>query len=389
MNNTSWWRSLDELDNDQKNFIKLPPHGQYLLEGPPGSGKTNMLLLRAKFIAGTGEKNVLIVTFTKGLVDFIRSGICSEGLIGTNQIRTFHSWAVEHIRQHLGKIAVPKDSGFDDETRESILNLVLEANKKLPTPKLYSAIFVDEAQDFSTQELESLLCLSNNVCICGDARQGIYHKDGLAVEESLGLTRHTLKRHFRIGQRIARVADRLLPPAEGFDTLDATSNYNPKTQGESSAKMHVCEDRIGQFTQMLRLLHIQVDAFKGDKIGIFCGKKEVLEELKIRFDDTDLANLVCVHGLDEHAGFGTDHPIHVLTIHSAKGAEFRAVHIFGAEDLKHFPLNNRELGFTAITRAKTALNVYRTGDTNKPLENAFAEPSHFELSDLFSSGGEE
>lgn len=389
MNNTSWWRSIDELDSDQKSFIKLPPHGKHLLEGPPGSGKTNMLLLRAQFIAGTGEKNVLIVTFTNGLVDFIRSGICSKGLIEANQIRTFHSWAVEHILQHLGKRAVPKEAGFDDETRANVLNMVLEANQKLPTPKLYSAIFVDEAQDFSVQELESLLCLSDNVCICGDVRQSIYHKDGLAVEKSLGLTRHTLKRHFRIGQRIARVADRLLPPAEGFETLDATSNYNPKMQGESSAKMHVCEDRDGQFAQMLKLLHVQVDAFKGDKIGIFCGKRETLEEVRKQFDGTDLADLVCVHGIDEYAGFGTDHPIHVLTIHSAKGAEFRAVHIYGAEDLKHYPLNNRELGFTAITRAKTALNVYRTGDTNKPLDNAFAEPRHFELNDLFQSGGGE
>lgn len=386
MNNTSWWRSLDELDNDQKNFIKLPPHGKHLLEGPPGSGKTNLLLLRAQFIAGQGDKNVLIVTYTNGLVDFIRSGIGSKGLIGSDQIRTFHSWALEHILQHLGKRAVPKDSGFDDETRSNVLSMVLEANKNLPTPKLYSAIFVDEAQDFSVQELESLLCLSDNVCICGDVRQGIYHQNGLSVAESLGLTRHTLKRHFRIGQRIAQVADRLLPPEEGSETLESTSNYNPKTQGISTAKMHPCEDRDGQFAQILESLHVQVDAFKGDKIGIFCGKKEMLTELRKRFDATDLAGLVCVHGVDEGSGFGTDHQIHVLTIHSAKGAEFRTVHIFGAEDLKYFPLNNRELGFTAITRAKTALNVYRTGDTNKPLENAFAESSHFDLADLFSGG---
>lgn len=383
MNNTSWWRSLDELDNDQKNFIKLPPHGKHLLEGPPGSGKTNLLLLRAQFIAGQGDKNVLIVTFTNGLVDFIRSGIGSKGLIGPDQIRTYHSWASDHILQHLGKRAVPKDSAFDDETRKSILQMVLEANQKLPTPKLYSAIFVDEAQDFSTQELEGLLCLSDNICICGDVRQGIYHRDGLSVEESLGLTRHTLKRHFRIGQRIAQVADRLLPPAEGVESLESTSNYNPKTQGKATAEMHPCVDRDSQFTQMLGLLHVQVDAFKGDKIGIFCGKKEMLMELRDRFNGTDLADSVCVHGVDEHSGFGTDQPIHVLTIHSAKGAEFRAVHIYGAEDLKNYPLNNRQLGFTAITRAKTALNVYRSGNTNNPLENAFAEPSHVDLKDLF------
>ena len=45
--NKSWWKSKDELDNDQKAFIRLAPQGKHLLVGPPGSGKTNLLLLRA------------------------------------------------------------------------------------------------------------------------------------------------------------------------------------------------------------------------------------------------------------------------------------------------------------------------------------------------------
>lgn len=386
MNNTTWWRSSEELDNDQKNFILLSPHGKHLLEGPPGSGKTNLLLLRAQFIAGQGDKNVLIVTFTKGLADFIRSGIGSKGLISADQIRTFHSWAFEHTRQFLGKTVIPKDSEFNDDTRAYMLEMILKANQKLPTPKLYSAIFVDEAQDFSIQELEGLLCLSDNICICGDQRQGIYEKNGLQVAQSLQLTRHTLKRHYRIGQRIALVADRLLPPEDGCDTLYATSNYNQRIQGESSARMNECENRDRQFAQLVESLLVQIDAFKEDKIGIFCIKKENLSDLKERFNNTDLANLVFVHGIDGHSGFGTHHPIHVLTIHSAKGTEFRAVHIYGAEELKFYPLNHRELGYTAITRAKTALNVYRTGDTNRPLEAAFAESKHMDLSDLFTGG---
>jgi superfamily I DNA/RNA helicase len=96
--------------------------------------------------------------------------------------------------------------------------------------------------------------------------------------------------------------------------------------------------------------------------------------------------LVCVHKVDEDASFSGSSPIHVLTIHSSKGAEFRAVHLFGTEDLLKFPLYRSRLGFTAITRAKTALNAFRTGETNKPLENAFSEPSHFDIDDLFPTG---
>jgi superfamily I DNA/RNA helicase len=377
-----WFRSLKELDEDQKAFIKLPPHGKYSLVGPPGSGKTNLLLLRAEFLAGTGEKNVLVVTYTKALADFIRTGIGAAGLIAPQQIKTYHSWAFDHIVEHLGKYPMAKGSDFDESTRTDILDLVRQANKKLLTPKLFSAIFVDEAQDLTMDELEALLQLSDNVCICGDARQGIYNRDGLDVAGKLGLSMHTLQRHFRIGQRVAHVADRLMPPMAGSESLESTSNYNPKEQGESSANMHVCADRDEQFQKMIDLIGVQLQAFKDDGIGVFCGTNETLNDLSNRFDQSDLADLVAVHGSDSNSTFLGTRPIHVLTIHAAKGTEFRGVHLFGAEELKNFPLNHRRLGFTAITRAKTALNAYRTGDTNKPLENAFAQPNHFDLTDL-------
>lgn len=377
-----WFRTLKELDGDQKAFIKLPPHGKYSLIGPPGSGKTNLLLLRAEFMAGTGEKNVLIITYTKALADFIRTGIGAKGLISPKQIRTYHSWAAEHVLQYLGQFVLAKGADFDKDTRKEALKLVLEANKKLPTPKLFSAIFVDEAQDLTSEELAALLCLSDNICICGDARQGIYGCDGLDVAGQLGLQQHALQRHFRIGQKVARVADRLMPPAPGSESLEDTSNYNPKDQGESSAKMHVCADRDTQFQMMVDLIRVQLDAFKDDSIGIFCGTKESLAEIRTRFNATDLANQVACHGLDPDSSFVGGQPIHALTIHAAKGTEFRAVHMFGVEDLKSFPLNRSKLGFTAITRAKTSLNAYRTGETNKALENAFSEPTHFDLDDL-------
>lgn len=383
MMNKSWWRSKNELDDDQKAFIQLPAHGRYSLIGPPGSGKTNLLLLRAQFIAGMGEKNVLIVTYTKALADFIRTGIGAVGLISPNQVKTYHSWASSHILENLGQRALPKDADFDNTARQAILEMLREANSKLLTKKLFSAIFVDEAQDLTADELEVLLCLSDNVAICGDARQGIYERNGLSAIEKLALQPHTLKRHFRIGQKIAKVADRLIPPEDGADSLEAMSNYNLKVQGESSAHMHPCASRDEQFEKMLERIKIQIDAFKDDSIGIFCGKRESLKELRNRFNDTDIAEKVCVHGIEEDSSFAGNKPIHVLTIHAAKGTEFRAVHLFGTEELANYPLNRSRLGYTAITRAKTALNAYRTGDTNTRLENAFAEPRHMELDDLF------
>jgi superfamily I DNA/RNA helicase len=136
--NSTWWRKLDDLDEAQKTFIQLAPQGRFLLDGPPGSGKTNLLLLRAQFVAGSGDKNVLIVTYTNVLADFIRSGIALKNLISPSQIRTFHSWAVEHVGQYLGWKAVPiKKNDFDEKARAKLVEAVLKANKKAPSKGNY------------------------------------------------------------------------------------------------------------------------------------------------------------------------------------------------------------------------------------------------------------
>jgi len=380
--NTSWWRILNQLSDSQKLFIGLPPYGKHLLEGPPGSGKTNLLLLRAEFMAGSGYPNCLIITYTNTLANFIRSGISAKQLISSNQIRTYHSWAYDHIMLNLGERPIPPNAEFDEASRKELAKLVAESNASLPSLKVYDAIFVDEAQDLTCEELQLLLQLSENVCICGDTRQGIYNRDGLDVPEFVALQRHTLTEHFRIGHRIARVADRLIPPNPGTPSLEETSNYNPQLQGESSANLHSCATRDEQFEQMLELIKIQLVAFSGDSIGIVCGKKDTRKELRERFDGTDLATLVYVHGVDKNPNF-LERPIHVLTMHGSKGTEFRALHMFGIEELNDNLLRRTKLSYTAVTRAKTSLNAYKTGSTTKALESAFSEPKHFNLTDLF------
>lgn len=387
---STWWRVVKDLDVQQQEFVSLPHEGRYLLQGPPGSGKTNLLLLRAQYIAGTGDNNVLIITYTNDLADFIRTGISAKKIIGGDQVQTFHSWAMRHVRTYLGSVPIDVAEGFDDEKRAVLAIALGDANKKLNSSKLYDAIFVDEAQDLSLAELTHLLTLSDKVTVCGDRKQGIYGQNGLDIESTLGLTSYTLTAHYRIGQRIARVADRLIVPLKPADSLEASSNYHAKSMGKSTAEMHACISRDEQFERMLDLLDVQLDAFNGELIGVLVGKSESLLELKKRFVASRHADKVIFHeGGKEAEGFSSSRPIHVMTIHRSKGAEFRAVHMFGAEDLKIYGLNNRELGYTAVTRAKTALNAFRTGPTNRPLESAFAEPQLISLADILDGEASE
>jgi superfamily I DNA/RNA helicase len=379
---SSWWRKRNELSQEQIEFLTLPPQGCYSLIGPPGSGKTNLLLLRAELIAGNFDRNILIITYTNTLCDFIRSGIGKSGKITPDQVTTFHAWAGSYIIDQLGFDAKSMGNTFDDSTRLDILDKLKKANLNRPSDKIYTAIFVDEAQDFSAAELEQLLCLSDKICICGDDKQGIFHKDGLSIAEKFQLEKHELTNHFRIGKRIAQVADKLIPPSIGEAGLADRANYNEKLQGTSSAELHSLKSRDAQFDKLIELIRVQLIAFNDENIGVFAGKNETIAELKIKFEATDLSGLVAYYG-QEGGSFSSDARVHVMTLHNSKGTEFRAVHIFAAEELIGPHLRRTKLAYTGVTRARTALNVFTTGLTTRALESAFAKPAIMTVDDLF------
>lgn len=116
---------------------------------------------------------------------------------------------------------------------------------------------------------------------------------------------------------------------------------------------------------------------------MFAGTNDTVAEIKKRFDKTDIAKLVAYHGQEGTGSFTSDARIHVMTLHNSKGTEFRAVHIFAAEELHEFPLRRTKLAYTGITRARTALNVFRTGPTSTAIENAFAKPELMDMNALF------
>jgi superfamily I DNA/RNA helicase len=71
--------------------------------------------------------------------------------------------------------------------------------------------------------------------------------------------------------------------------------------------------------------------------------------------ENDLLSVSVRQRSDEYVPFSENSLIRVMTAHGAKGAEFRAVHLLGAEEYRS---NRRELAFTAVTRAKTELDLY-------------------------------
>lgn len=63
----SWWKGSADLDDEQKKVVSLATDKDHLIVGPPGCGKTNLLLLRAAFLHRKGLKNIVVLSFGRVL----------------------------------------------------------------------------------------------------------------------------------------------------------------------------------------------------------------------------------------------------------------------------------------------------------------------------------
>jgi hypothetical protein len=123
----SWWLDITDLDEDQKNVIALPANGSYLVVGPPGSGKTNLLLLRAEFLIRSGHPNVCVLMFNEPLHDFVVRG-GSHYAVPRGKIRKTLSWQLTLLREQ--GIIFEEDPQDDlPEKRRQISQRVLDLLK--------------------------------------------------------------------------------------------------------------------------------------------------------------------------------------------------------------------------------------------------------------------
>jgi superfamily I DNA and RNA helicase len=380
----TWWVDPDDLDDDQKAIAALPLTGSHLITGPPGCGKTNLLLLRAKYYAMSRKENILVLVFTRALRDFIISG-SQQYHLPSEIVRTSIGWGDGFLRQHGER--QEREEEFNDR-RNQLLRDVQELVKRKSLQNIYEAIFLDEAQDYLPEEIELFRRLGREVYASADHRQKIY--DG---PDSLGLLKesvnrvHPLRYHYRLGHKICRVADSIFVGEEDEPLFDKAL-YNEKLRPSSVDPYMRCHDLQEQALEIIKKLKVQLDAYPNELLGVMCPlqkQRDELYELIARSDIGDLA----VNQSDEPV-FERDKPIYVSTLHSSKGLEYRATHLAFAESIRRLS-HAKNLTYTAVTRTKTALTVYGMGhppgyllQAINSVQPAASPPS---LSDLFSDGG--
>ena len=324
---------------------------------PPGSGKTNLLLLRANYLANTEHANLAVVVFNRTLREFIRAG-GEHYNFDPDNVRTSRQFfdgllAEAHVRFQEGS-----DFDVDRHRRLAALNDAIPDGRDA----LFDVILLDEAQDYLAGELQIFRRLAHNLFMVADLRQQIY--PGEPVQNALtGMVDRVLplRFHYRSGQPICQIADEIGKTfSAGYTPILPTCNYNSPELRPTVELFN--GDLEAQANEIANRLRLQRRAYPEALLGVICPRLAEVRAIADVLVANGLADQLCIQ--DREDGYQPIQPgrsIWVSTVHSAKGLEFRALHFAAAEYVKRFGAEQKRLAYTAVTRAKTSLVIYHQG----------------------------
>ena len=240
--------------------------------------------------------------------------------------------------------------------RKYLAEKVGELVEKRVLSSIYDAILLDEAQDYTPSEIELFKKLAGQLFAVADSRQQIYKAEGDvdplgAIRSAVQPDLHELRYHYRNGLEICKLADRIAKDSETYQPLTPTAQYkeaeNPsrvtKFQGNLDAQCQEIAKTLGTNSVHSRVEFWRLCARSGStstKCGASFRAKRIWFAKLCNIDDDDDA-------------FDSLSPFASAPSTAQKGLEVRALHFAAAEYVKKVP-HQRNVGFTAVTRAKTS-----------------------------------
>jgi superfamily I DNA/RNA helicase len=382
----TWWRKPEHLDPDQTKIISLPSGGSHLIVGPPGSGKTNLLLLRAAYLVRSGQPHIAVITFTRLLREFLATG-SGNYPFEADRLQTFRSWGADMIRGHGDEVDTKGDF---DTVRSRIVRGLMDLKGRVGDEAKFDCILIDEAQDYTVEEIELMRHFANDIFAVGDNNQRIYRNDDAISHLATFCTQAPpLRYHYRNGTAICRLADGIMNDQNG--SMLATCNYD-EARYPSSVRRFAGLTLEKQVEQALPELRTQLLAYPDEWIGVLAPTNDDVAAIHNLLAQTDIGERVQLQQYDSgYENLDHSRPIIVSTMHSAKGLEYRTAHLFALDTIqKKHRMNHQRLAYTAVTRAKTSLAIYHNkaipGYMERGLVATIGAPTEKpKLSDLFGA----
>ncbi|MCG8599250.1 MAG: AAA family ATPase [Verrucomicrobiales bacterium] len=378
---------LAVFDGRQEKYAMNVGEGHRILFGVAGSGKTLILLTRARLLAKQNpEAEILLTCYNRALSMWMARHLKDCPNV---TVMNFHSWG-----RRNGVV-------FTKETAEHFGETFLEVlSEGRGDAGRFDAVLVDEAQDFEPGWFRCLLASmkdpeNGDLLIVADGAQSLYSRSKISWKE-LGIKaqgrthsqRFDLNRNYRNSTEILSLAETFATRTElqaGADSddsiravrVDPTLGYRGTGASPLLLIRHSWEDEveavIGLVKRMLdgRWCDRTMAPLQPGEIAILypratSAQKRMLEELPGK-----LSEACQVSATRGTASSGDPaNSVQIQTIHSSKGLQFRAVILLWA-GIKPYQIDSdtgetteitdRRLLYVGMTRAESFLAITSSG----------------------------
>jgi len=370
------WGSTDEeifrvMDREQERLARTLGEGHRLLRGVAGSGKTVVLIGRARYLRERyPDWRILVVCFNRVLAAYLREVIGPDEHL---EIFTFHGWCWRQLKAtgvaiHEPPVLGERSDYWDREVPQLLLQAYEEGRLR---PGSYQAVLVDEGQDFAADWYRALLRTldpeTNSLFIAVDSSQMIYRRQVSWREIGIQIVGRTRTRVLRVNYR--NTAEILASAYDMIREIDAVGMTAQEPEQEYVAPERAL--RHGPLPEVRRfdspeasrrhaLEWIRERLARGvapEEILILGLGRPEMGRLEIWLTDRGVpAGL-----LGGAAQFGV---VKLSTIHSAKGLDAEYVLLLNAQQLQRLDdTEARRLLYVAMTRARKELCVSYYGDS--------------------------
>lgn len=355
-------RQLPDLTAKQREAIATRTASGYRrIRGPAGCGKTLVIAGRAAALQRE-EKDVLVLTYTKALPDYIR-GIAASFSCDTRRVtwRHFHGWCADILNvagERIPRSATDKD--FD-------VGIPARVNEILDSPLgqevgRYDAILVDEGQDFLPAwwaKLRRVLRPGGEMLLAADRAQDIFEKGQYWTEQAMSGAGFSgpwteFGESFRMPAQLTKLsrafAERFLPGA--VDLL-------PATPMQGALEVDICrlrwiqtnpEDLVGEAARAV--LDTLAGALRARPVAaadvvVLADRNATGQALVQRLAGYGVTP---VHTFSRGAGiFSTSSPaVKATTVQSFKGWEARALVVVLGHASSDYALRVAYIGMTRL-----------------------------------------
>jgi hypothetical protein len=359
------------MDRHQEAMAKSLGEGHRVVRGVAGSGKTLILVYRARLLSRMQPGEAFLVTcYTRSLASQLRAVLADCDNVTVAHLDKL-MWRV--IRE--ARLPHPR---YDDDG-EQVARTALTGVQRGAGPR-YRAVLLDEAQDFGTTALQfatgPLKPGCDDLVIVADAAQNIFRRRfswrqaGIQAQGRTRILRVNYRNTREILEFASRflLASRVLRPEEVPDPEDEQAIIPPESAARSGVLPEV---RIAP--SLDTELDAAVETIRGTLRHRSTPRTAAL--LYASQHDGQRERAACLYNRLREAGlsvfWATDpsdraardriaaasEPVILSTIHSAKGLEFPTVVLCGLwredQDLE----SNRKLAYVGMTRATDRLIV--------------------------------